>query len=675
MAAATYWAFPANYSAHALVQLLPPESLAGVDGQHEVFPAYRSTQVSLLHSPRVLQAALLRPGVADLDEIRRSSNPLAWLEKEVRADDSRDSEILALSLAGSNPDDLAVLLNAVIDGYIQETVQQKSALRQEQIKQLQQSYDKYEQIVRQKREEVRRREKTSPDSEPAPDHPLPVEEHPVKERQELRRVQSELKSARLELAAAEQKLKAAAAGAVPEAAIEEYLKEDPVARQHQARLAEIEAKIEEIERLAAPAVVEQLLERPRQERDAERDALSVCRKEARARLAARYGTVNVADVQASRDRLRERVAQLTDQERILLSRQIETLNPPRAGPGLPQPAHQGPADLVALRAEFDRATVALQKLGERLELLKAEPLTPPATVVQPAVPPQTRETVRSLSLAFSTACTSFFLVAFALVGREFRSQKVYALEDVSGSGIGVIGALPALPKGTLQVATTPDNEGDRAGQGPLMEAVDMLRAQLLRVADSTGLRVIMVTSALSGEGKTSLAGHLAASLARGWRKTLLVDGDLRHPQIHQQFEVALDPGFSEVLRGETELDDAIRSTPLSRLWLLPAGQQDSYAVQALAQAETQRLFESLKEQYDFIVVDSSPILPVADALSLGQHVDAVLFSVLTRRSRMPAVRSAHGRLAALGIRVLGTVVQGAREEIGDLKYHYPARTA
>jgi capsular exopolysaccharide synthesis family protein len=182
----------------------------------------------------------------------------------------------------------------------------------------------------------------------------------------------------------------------------------------------------------------------------------------------------------------------------------------------------------------------------------------------------------------------------------------------------------------------------------------------------------MVTSAGGGEGKTSLASQLAASLARAWRKTLLIDGDLRHPAVHKLFNQPLEPGFSEVLRGEVGVHDTVRPTAISRLWAMSAGHWDSHAVQALAQEGVRSLFGQLKEQYDFIVVDSCPVLPVADSLLLGQHVDSVLFAVMRDVSRAPALYAAQQRLEGLGVRTLGAVMIGADGDVAATSYTYQA---
>src|SRR5262249_57198714 len=115
-------------------------------------------------------------------------------------------------------------------------------------------------------------------------------------------------------------------------------------------------------------------------------------------------------------------------------------------------------------------------------------------------------------------------------------------------------------------------------------------------------------------GRRRLAANWAAGRAGAWRKTLWTAGALRRPAAHRLFDLPVEPGLSEVLRGELELGDVIRPTTVGRLWLMPAGQWDAHALQALAQEGVAGLFEQLREEYEFVVVDSCPVLPVTDTL-------------------------------------------------------------
>jgi capsular exopolysaccharide synthesis family protein len=139
---------------------------------------------------------------------------------------------------------------------------------------------------------------------------------------------------------------------------------------------------------------------------------------------------------------------------------------------------------------------------------------------------------------------------------------------------------------------------------------------------------------------------------------LLIDADLRRPMMHGLFDLPPTPGLSELLRGRVELDDALAATAVEDLTLLPAGRCDREALRTLAKGGVAPIFDRLKRRFDFIVIDSSPILPVADTLLLAQHADAALFSIIRDVSRKTKVKAACDRLQHLGVPVLGAVVTG-----------------
>src|SRR5207245_1166923 len=205
----------------------------------------------------------------------------------------------------------------------------------------------------------------------------------------------------------------------------------------------------------------------------------------------------------------------------------------------------------------------------------------------------------------------------------------------------------------------------------LTESVDKARSMLLHTAALEGIRTVMITSAVAGEGKTSLSCHLATSLARAGRKTLLIDGDLRRPSVHKMFDLPVDPGFAGLLRGDlTNEAEALRATPAPNLWIVPAGQCDAATLAALAEGKIKPLLERFKDQFDFVIVDTSPVLPVVDALEIGRHVDVAIFSLLSDVSRYPSVFAAYERITSRGIRVIGAVMNGANKERYGYAYTY-----
>jgi capsular exopolysaccharide synthesis family protein len=190
----------------------------------------------------------------------------------------------------------------------------------------------------------------------------------------------------------------------------------------------------------------------------------------------------------------------------------------------------------------------------------------------------------------------------------------------------------------------------------------------MHIAQTASIRVVMVTSAGAGEGKTSLASHLAVSLARAGQQTLLVDADMRKPTLHKLFGLPLTPGLAELLKAECGMPEAVRAVGATGLRVCPAGAVDGQALAALAKRGAGEILQAARKEFDFVIVDSCPILPVADSLLVGQHVDGVVFSVLRDVSRIPKVLAASQRLTMLGIPVVGAVVSGTTEDVYAYDY-------
>jgi capsular exopolysaccharide synthesis family protein len=177
-------------------------------------------------------------------------------------------------------------------------------------------------------------------------------------------------------------------------------------------------------------------------------------------------------------------------------------------------------------------------------------------------------------------------------------------------------------------------------------------------ANAAGRQVIMVTSSATMEGTTIVASSLALSLARAGRRTLLVDGDLRSPSLHKLFSMPIEDGFSEVLRSEIDLVDAVKPTNNEGLYLLTAGVCNAEAIHALATDQPQAIFDKLRDQFDFVVIDAPPVLGISDSLSLGQYIDGAVLTVLRDHSEIRKIHHALETLRTMGVRVIGTVVNG-----------------
>ena len=240
---------------------------------------------------------------------------------------------------------------------------------------------------------------------------------------------------------------------------------------------------------------------------------------------------------------------------------------------------------------------------------------------------------------------------------EYQAHRLNTSNEVgSKAGLRVLGTVPNLSAMSRKSVS-------QAGvmQGVLAESLDSIRTMLLQQSREDAPQIILITSAGDREGKTTVASHLAASLARSGRRTLLVDGDVRSPTVHLVFDAAGDPGLCEILRGEVEFAAAVQPTPVDGLMFIPGGQCDYNAIAALSKVVLGDALQKAREQFEFIVIDAAPVLTYADTLLVGGHVDAAVLSVRRDVSKIQKVNDARERMESVGIRVLGAVVNGISE--------------
>ncbi len=158
-----------------------------------------------------------------------------------------------------------------------------------------------------------------------------------------------------------------------------------------------------------------------------------------------------------------------------------------------------------------------------------------------------------------------------------------------------------------------------------------------------------------------MATQLALSLARTGRQTVLVDFDLRRPSFDEVFGVPLSPGVSEALRHQSTVAELVHPTATDNLAVVTAGRWDRQALASLSNGSAASLFEQLRQEFAFVVVDTSPILPVADARFVSQLVDSVVLSVFRDISEAPKIQAACEILAAFGVQSVEAVVTGLND--------------
>jgi receptor protein-tyrosine kinase len=193
-----------------------------------------------------------------------------------------------------------------------------------------------------------------------------------------------------------------------------------------------------------------------------------------------------------------------------------------------------------------------------------------------------------------------------------------------------------------------------------VEAMRCLRTNLLfSKAQGEGARVVVVTSTGPQEGKSVTASNLAISLAEAHMRVLLVDADLRRPRVHEIMSARLDPGLSNVLVGDARPSQALQKTSVRGLQVMAAGRVPPNPAELLGSQEFRRFVKSLDGFFDWVVIDSPPVLPVTDATILAQVAGSVLFVVNARDTNRYRARHAIGQLRRVAAPLIGVVLNGA----------------
>jgi capsular exopolysaccharide synthesis family protein len=649
---------PAKNSAN--VQLMMNADEKGVVHAHpdlvENFDSYQSKQVYLIKSRLVLNTALRLPGVAQLSMLRNATDPLEWLEKELRVD-YPSREILRITIAGDDVEELKTLANAVSKAYLTEIVEKQTKDRQTRLEELRKIQARYkERLASNRRVKAELAKKTgTADAKSNAMYMMMLQEQVKSARTQL--VDTKDKIRQMEVVV---ELRASTPDQpVPDKMIAAYAENQAPILNRKHLIDQLEEELVEGTRRAKDpnlAGLRQLKNRI----DAERLMLATELARLRPKLERQIQEAKVQQSELDSNTLKANLTHFRALEKSLAA-DVEKFN--RAIEDAPG------AQLSFQELEFDieQAETEVRTVTAAINQLEVEMNDPPRVrLLQEAVAYKVDNFVRKAQMAGVAGIAMLGLTAAGIALLEFRSRRVSSVDEVTqGLGVRVVGTVPACPR---KVRRSSSAGKSSYWKSILAESVDAARTLLLHHARREDLRIIMVTSAMGGEGKTSLSSHLAVSMARSGRKTLLIDCDLRNPSAHKLFNVPLEPGLSSLLRGEATVEDCLHPTQATGLFLMPAGACDADALRMLAQDGVQPVFDRVRSEFDFIVVDSSPVLPVADSLMVAQQVDGVLFAILREVSRLPKVHEAYQKLVVLGVRMLGAVVNGTSSELYGYGY-------
>lgn len=678
------------------------------------YKVFKNTQSQLIVTPFVLNKAVSSEGIMDLSIMKGNENPIEWLQKNLEVTFPGNAEILQVSLTCTNRYEAMKVVNAVIESYQQEVIESEKLARAQRLDSLQKVYNETEINARKKRSDLRKLAETlgTSDSDTlsmaqqgsVQQYAL-VRSELAQVRFDLMRAQGELEFMKANRAAAEEKGAAKVQLAqheapvpgepdptqeselldddqaleieppeVPELALQEAVASDRFSTQLQAELdliesarftmtdaaykqhlernassiASLKTKMQERRDLLERLIQDRMVQDLRQKKEKE---LELARKQ---QLAAGSGML-LSGVEADPlAALKVRVGVLELQEKTL-SEEVRELDKEVRKFG------QSSVEVEMMRTEIEGLDAIVQHLGTEIERTKVELRgTPRITLLSEAEPGVLTDSKRPMMITGMATVVGLVLPGGLLVLRDFQKKRLSDLPSTREElGLEILGTIPKLPRGIVRKPKSITSDLG-AFEDQVRDSSDSVAATILRRGATQKCQILMISSAMPREGKSSLACHLSISLGKSGKKVCVVDFDLRRPSMHSIFARPVGPGVGEILAGEIELADAIQATDIPGVDFVPAGVQESSVTLGATSGRLDPLLAELRKTYDFIIVDAGPVLgsPSTRFLAQPEYVDGVIMSVFKDVSQASQVDDAKRVLTSFGAPILGTVLSG-----------------
>ncbi len=289
-----------------------------------------------------------------------------------------------------------------------------------------------------------------------------------------------------------------------------------------------------------------------------------------------------------------------------------------------------------------------------------------------------------------------FLGVFFAVVMENLDTSIGTIEDVeSYLEVPVLGVIPSIAVETEQKGEEPAVERRKDSllimtmdpKSPVIEAYRALRTNIIFLHQEKGIKTLMITSSSLQEGKTINCINTAVTLALGGYRTLLVEADLRRATIAKIFGIDRSPGLSEVilgivpwrevtrdindiLLGGLEMDTLIKSPELSNLSIITSGAFPTNPSELLSSHQMSKFIEEVKAEYDFVIFDTTPVLPVTDAVLLSQKVEGVIVLYEVGKIARGVLKRTKSHLDSVKANILGIILNNVRPEYGPEYYDY-----
>jgi succinoglycan biosynthesis transport protein ExoP len=620
-------------------------------------------QKAIMLGNSVLEKALADEAVSSVPRIAAASDPVVMLRKELKVQSAAQGRIIDVKFADTDPNTAARVTNAVVDEYLRtrRTIEQLRTSTQEQAVQavLQKAESEVEaakQRVRDLSVSVVKNDTLVGESESGRIDTTYLDN------MRMQRMELNSQIAILDLqfaeakAAYEKALEAQSEGLKEQSAqsviTEEALDSDVVVVAARNQLTVAEKDLLDLKATTNVGEKNPIYIRVTRRIEMLQAELARIREARRKELAQRSSIVSRDSRREQLDQLSARLVELRTRKLTIESQVKEYLT------SLKQ-SSAGSVDLQFAEADLEewsgiRTVVHQRRIQLQTEREAQDTVKQLERAIAPRTPVESLP-VKQLGIAGAVGLGVPFLLAVLL---ELRSRRVNDASQLEArSHLSVLGEISMIP---VQSSNGRSSKRTKSRELRLFEeSVDSLSTTLILREDLRDARVFTITSALSGEGKTSVSSQLAVSIARATgKRVLLVDGDMRAPDIHHVFGRQMNGGLIAYLNGEADWRELVDKDWSDSVHILSAGVLKGSPHRLLSGNRLQELIREAREEYDFIVMDTPPVLPASETLLFAQAADVCLMCALRDKSRIEQLIQAYHRLEASGARVAGSVLSG-----------------
>jgi capsular exopolysaccharide synthesis family protein len=257
---------------------------------------------------------------------------------------------------------------------------------------------------------------------------------------------------------------------------------------------------------------------------------------------------------------------------------------------------------------------------------------------------------------------------------EYLDSRVKTAEDIElYVKLPFLGYVPSVKTEVRSARETKDIDliCSKVATSRIAEAYRSIRTSIIFSSpEDRPLKTILITSTSPREGKTTVSSNLGQVFATANERTLIVEADMRRPRIGHSFGLANKAGLSSFLAGTTSLEESILKTAVPNLFIMPSGPKPPNPAELLTSTKTRTLFGEMRGRFDRIIVDSPPVMTVADTAILANIVDGVIYVILASFLNVDAIIRGRQRLYEAKAKVIGTILNNVNVKKEDSYYYY-----